>query len=88
MNKTQKTLASSTLLVGGYVLVSAVKEWRGCVFDLYERFPDIDHKIIRKAFHREMYNCARGNYGDIQDHTDEQMDEIFLSEVQKLTAKK
>lgn len=86
MNKNQKILASAVLVVGLTVVV-AVTKWQSWIQDIEGRFPEIDRKILRKAYRKFMTNSALGKYNDLDldVYDDEQMDVLFMREVNKLT---
>lgn len=53
---------------------------------LYNQYPDIDHKVAKKAYGRVMSMALRGKL-DIANYSTEQMDQLFLQEVAKITNK-
>lgn len=55
-------------------------QWQTLLNDLYGRFPNHDRKVIRKAYRRMLIKSAAGKYPDLNDWTDEQMDQLFLIE--------
>lgn len=56
--------------------------------DLYERFPDVDRKIVRRAYRRMMTKAFTGQYEtDMQHWNDEVMDTLFRVEVFNLLAR-
>lgn len=52
--------------------------------DLYDRFPTLDKKVVRKAYWTFYRKALTNHYGDISDATDAQMDQYFLQEVAAL----
>ena len=52
--------------------------------DLYRRFPNFDHKIIRKAYNKFLMDAFKQNV-TVADKTDRQMDLIFLTYITKVT---
>lgn len=85
MNKTT-TLTAATVLVGAAAISFA--RYRSLINDLTGRFPDLDRKVIRKAYSEFLKNAKDNAYGPMADFTDEKMDRIFLDIVQKQTASK
>ena len=51
---------------------------------LYERFPELDRKIIRKAYRNMWVNALLQKYPEEVMDDDEKMDEVFLNEYNKL----
>ena len=51
---------------------------------LYERFPEFDRKIIRKAYRNMWVNALLQKYPEEVMDDDEKMDEVFLNEYNKL----
>lgn len=51
---------------------------------LYERFPEFDRKIIRKAYRNMWVNALLQKYPEEVMADDEKMDEVFLNEYNKL----
>lgn len=51
---------------------------------LYERFPELDRKIIRKAYRNMWVNALLQKYQEEVMDDDEKMDEVFLNEYNKL----
>jgi hypothetical protein len=86
MNKNQKILASTATVIG-LTVVTATIAWIGFINYLEARFPEIDHKIIRKAFRMMLTNASLGKYSDLDSSNEEQTEALFLVEVQKLTQK-
>lgn len=84
MNKNTKKTAATIIVVGGVTVVAA-KTMNHYHQDIYNRFPELDRKIGRKAFRRFLWHSFTQQTGDLQDLTDEQMDVLFLEEVRKLT---
>lgn len=87
------TMTKTTKIASALAVVSAVTvvaKFESYVTMLQERFPDLDasRMTLRRAYLRELRNSGNGVYGDIQDYTDEQMDELFLAEVEKIQNKK
>lgn len=82
MNETQKTAIA--ILIVGAISASVAAQLHKYHQDLYARFPAIDRKIVRKAYRRFLLKAYSGRTGDLQDLTDEQMDVLFLAEVQNL----
>lgn len=79
MNKT--TLTASALVIG--VAIVATYKWQTYLNDLAGRFPDLDRKVIRKAYRQFLKNAANDVYGPMQDFSDEKMDALFLAIVQE-----
>ena len=51
---------------------------------LYERFPELDHKIIRKAYRNMWVNALLQKHTEEALDDDEEADEVFLNECNKL----
>ena len=51
---------------------------------LYERFPELDRKIIRKTYRNTLVNGILQKYLEEVMDDDEKMDEVFLNEYNKL----
>ena len=51
---------------------------------LYERFPELDRKIIRKAYRNMWVNTLLQKYSEEMMDDDEKADEVFLNEYNKL----
>ena len=51
---------------------------------LYERFPELDRKIIRKAYRNMWVNALLQKYPEEMLDDDEKADEVFLNEYNKL----
>ena len=82
MSKT-KILITAASAVGVFVAWNFVS-FAGSTFALYERFPNIDRKVVAKAHRIMCMNAYRGRYNQV-DLTDEKCDEIFLDIVTDLT---
>ena len=78
---TKTAIIASTAVVGFVGL--ATTAYQSTMKDLYKRFPDLDHKVIRKAYRTFIMNSAAQQYGDMNDFDYNQMDKIFLDIVQK-----
>lgn len=78
MDKTQKTAATAAVV--GLAVVVVTRKWQSLYRDLEGRFPNTDKKLLRKAFNKFMLNSVAGKYNDrdLDNYTDEQMDELFL----------
>lgn len=73
MNK--KAVLIGTFLVGCGALGFA-KTWMGYIKMLEERFPEIDPKVIRKAYRKFMMLAITQKIA-VSDLNDEEMDKIF-----------
>lgn len=82
MNQALKILLLLALVTPGLALALTLRRYVQLVQD---RFPGTDPKIARKAYLNMLRNAFGGEYSDDQLDGDDRMDEIFLSEVQKLT---
>lgn len=76
MNKNQKIAGSAGLV--GFLAATTVVRFHQYNQDLYGRFPDLDRKIVRKAYRKMMLRALRGTYTDEQLETDESSDLVFL----------
>lgn len=79
MNKTK--LIAAVVLVGAAYAAYHLKHQSIIV----DRFPDIDPKVVRKAYKTMMKRALAGAYADTDD-SDETMDRIFRDIVQEQTA--
>lgn len=79
MNKTK--LIAAVVLVGAAYAAYHLKHQSIIV----DRFPDIDPKVVRKAYKTMMKRALAGAYADMDD-SDETMDRIFRDIVQEQTA--
>lgn len=80
MQKTATIAAGSSAAV----LFSGLFVYHSYLRQLYGRFPQFDHKIIRQAYRRTLYKAATGKYGDMAKMTDSEMDGLFCLEVHAL----
>lgn len=85
MNNTQKTTIASVVVVGAIAAIAV--QFHSYHQDLYGRFPELDRKIVRKAYRRMMLVALSGQLTDEQTANDDTMDRVFLDEVQKLVNK-
>lgn len=85
MNKNQKTIAAASAVVVTLAAVTTAAGFHAAHKDLYERFPEIDHKIVRKAYRRIMWNSLNQQYSDEMLADTNRMDALFLQTVQDLT---
>lgn len=79
MNKT--LLTASVVLMGAAYAAYHLKHQSIIV----NRFPDIDPKVVRKAYKTMMKRALEGHYADMDD-SDETMDRIFRNIVREQTA--
>lgn len=76
------TIIKTALAVGVVAGVAKVVHYANSLNqDIYSRFPHLDRKVLRKAYSRYLANAIRGEYShlDLDNYTDEQMDELFLN---------
>lgn len=85
MNK--NALIASAALVAGVAIV-VVTKLNSYHKDLYARFPDLDRKVVRKAYRQFMKNATNDVYGDMSNFSEELMDSHFLAIVQEHPLKK
>jgi hypothetical protein len=85
VNKNQ-ILVASALVVAGVTTAAYLNGMRVLHQDLYKRFPDLDHKVIRKAYKQFLKNAANQTYGDMDDFSDDKMDQLFLDIVREMTS--
>lgn len=86
MDKNAKIGAVSA--VAGFAAASAAVKFRSYHQDLYGRFPDVDRKIVRKAFRRMLLKALTGQYtDDLQSASDADMDVLFKVEMFNLLNK-
>lgn len=71
----KKTALIATFLVGCGVL-GVAKTWMSYIKMLEERFPEIDPKVIRKAYRKFMMLAVTQKIA-VSDLNDEEMDKIF-----------
>ena len=82
MNNTQK-IAIPVLVAG--TAIAAVMTTRSYNNDLYNRFPEYDRKIVRKAYRRLMLKSLSGKLDQAMLTSDDGMDMLFIAEVENLT---
>ncbi len=87
MNKNQMLVASA-LVVSGVTTAAYLNGMRVLHADLYQRFPDLDHKVIRRAYKQFLKNAADQKYGDMDSFTDYKMDQLFLDIVRETPLRK
>lgn len=75
MTNTQKIAASVVIVVAVTATAVKVHEYNT---DLYGRFPELDRKVVRKAFRKMMAKSLRGELTDAQTANDDTMDATFL----------
>ena len=81
MKKTM-TILVSLLFVATTASYGLLTVWH---HQLYERFPELDRKIIRKAYRNMWVNAILlQKYPEEVMDDDEKMDEVFLNEYNKL----
>ena len=80
MKKTM-TILVSLLFVATTASYGLLTVWH---HQLYERFPELDRKIIRKAYRNMWVNALLQKYQEEVMDDDEKMDEVFLNEYNKL----
>lgn len=86
MNNPTKIAIASIAVVG--TVAAVAKTSHDYNQDLYERFPDVDRKIVRQAYRRMMTKAITGHYqADMQHWNDELMDTLFRVEVINLLAR-
>lgn len=54
---------------------------------LTNRFPDLEPKLLRKAYVKFLLGSATWKYGDLSNLSDQQMDVLFLREYNALARK-
>ena len=75
------TILVSLLFVATTASYGLLTVWH---HQLYERFPEFDRKIIRKAYRNMWVNILLQKYPEEVMDDDEKMDEVFLNEYNKL----
>ena len=75
------TILVSLLFVATTASYGLLTVWH---HQLYERFPELDRKIIRKAYRNMWVNILLQKYPEEVMDDDEKMDEVFLNEYNKL----
>lgn len=76
----------TVLIPSAVVLTAFTVYWQKLHFDLYAAFPDIDRKIVRRAYNSLMWKSFAGKLPeDLQDYDDIQMMDLFLREVRLVT---
>jgi len=84
---TKNKIILSTVIV---TAAGALAYWfsiLGSEIALFERFPDIDPKIVVKAHRKFIRETLKGTYKDRVIVTDEDHDKVFLEIVEALTTK-
>lgn len=51
---------------------------------LFERFPDIDPKVVVKASRKMYFDALRGKFANIDTNDEELMDHVFLNYVKTI----
>lgn len=83
MNKPLSIAAS--VAVVALVGVSVVR-LQNNVLEVQKRFPDIDPKIVEKAYYTMLRKSFSGQYDqDLREMDNRQMDQLFLLEVDRLS---
>jgi len=80
----KKTAITATVILAGVTLI-AVNRWQTYINDLSNRFPNLDRKVIRKAYKQFLKNAADDKYGPMSDFSDEKMDALFMEIVREQT---
>lgn len=76
----KKALALAVLALGGGVVLYLEGSMEATLNHLTLKYPYIDRKIAKKVYRRILLNVATGTLGvDIDDYTEEQMDELFMA---------
>ena len=83
MNNPAKIATSVAVVSLGAV---SVVQWRSLIADMLERFPDIDPKIVKKAYRAFLMKALTGQLEDLSNLNDSMMDKLFLAEVTRLTS--
>lgn len=86
MNNNQKMIAATAIAIGALSVFSVI-QLNTYVKQLQERFPEIDKKIVRKAYRNMLIAAFAQEYGDLDGLDVQLMEKLFLDEVQKLTTK-
>lgn len=75
MNRKQTSWAIGTALSA---VVLGTYYWQSLLQDMYARFPDIDRKVVRKAFRRFVLESLRGKYQGLDFDDDAAVTHEFL----------
>jgi hypothetical protein len=54
--------------------------------ELYEAFPDLDRKVLRKTFRKLVRRAAFGELGYIREYNQEQIDDLFITTYHEVMA--
>lgn len=73
--KTKKTVTAASI---ASIVVLLVSRYSHMQQQVCARFPELDPKVAKAAYNKMMRNALMGKYPDIQDATEEEMDELFL----------
>lgn len=84
MNNTLKIAAVAAVPVALVAYTALSKN--ATMQHLFAQYPDLDHKVAKKAYSRVMSMALRGKL-DVTNYNTAQFDELFLQEVAKITAK-
>ena len=79
MNKNTAKVVAWTAVVTASIFVIAQTKLRYNKM-LYERFPEFDHKVIRKAYKKLMLEAVSGKV-DVESWSDDEFDQHFRREV-------
>jgi hypothetical protein len=73
------------VVFGVGVAIAVTRTWQSYLDDLQKRFPDLDRKVLKKAYKQFMRNAAADKYGPMADFSDATMDALFLKIVHEQT---
>ena len=75
------------ILAAAFVAAAVGFIWLGHTLtnDLQGRFPHLPRVVLAKAYRRMLVKSMSGQYPDLDSMTDEEMDVLFLAEVDALT---
>lgn len=73
-------MSKTKIALAFVIMIPLLASWkmRTLQNDIADRFPDLDPKLRRKTFRKMLAMALTSQLPDIDDHTDEEMDLIFL----------
>ena len=84
MNKKFLTITSSVAVVA--LVGTLVWRLQNLVLEVQQRFPDIDPKIVEKAYYTMLRKSFSGQYDvDLQQLNDREMDQLLMLEIDRLS---
>lgn len=84
----KKTIALAAVVLVGGVAAYFEGSMEATINHFMLQYPDCDRKIVKKVYRRMLLNVMTGTLGvDIDDYTEDQMDELLLARYKEATKK-